>query len=94
MTLTETNTDMSDVKRRGEAIYRERLQSVLEPEHDGAAVAIDVESGDYIVDRSWAFAVRRLREQRPEGYVFARFIGPATPAENALAARLTPGSKR
>jgi hypothetical protein len=80
---------MASIEERGQAIYDERLKAILEPEHSGHAVAIHLDSGDYVVHRNWAMAMRELRRRHPEGEVYALFIGPPTPAEMALAGRLS-----
>jgi len=80
---------MASIEERGQAIYDERLKAILEPAHNGQAVAIHLNSGDYAIHRNWARAMRELRQQHPEGEVYALFIGPPTPAEMALAGRIS-----
>ena len=36
-----------EISIRGETIYRERIQSSVEPAKRGSFVVIDIESGDY-----------------------------------------------
>jgi hypothetical protein len=79
---------MTSIEERGQALYDERLRKILESEHSGEAVAIHLSSGDYVVHRNWATAMRQLRRQHPDGEVYTLFIGPPTPAEIALATRL------
>ncbi len=40
-----------DFLQRGKRIYEERLKSLLEPDHKGEIVAVEVESGDYFLGR-------------------------------------------
>ena len=45
-----------EIAAKGEAIYRERVQSEVEPGKKGSFVVIDVETGDYEVDAGDAAA--------------------------------------
>ena len=40
-----------DLLERGERIYEERLKSLLEPDHKGEIVAVEVESGEYFLGK-------------------------------------------
>lgn len=88
----EANTIGGDaIQTRGQAIYEERLKSVLEPAHNGQSVAIHLDTGDYVVDRNWSRAIRKLRETHKEGFVYSLFIGPPTNAEFLLGSKLSAG---
>jgi hypothetical protein len=65
----------SSTVERGERLYRERLRCILEPDHNGECVAIDVESGDYEVDPSALAALDRARVRRPSGRFFLGRVG-------------------
>ncbi len=41
-----------DLLERGKKIYEERLKSLLEPDHKGEIVAVEVESGDHFLGKS------------------------------------------
>lgn len=81
-------TATATIEERGKTLYEERLREKLEAERLGEAVAIHLESGDYVVNRRWAKAMNELRKLHPAGEVFTRFIGPPTPDEIALATML------
>lgn len=78
---------LDELSHRGEAIYKERLQSTLEPEHNGETVAIHLDSGDYVLAGRYTEAMRVLRERHPEGLMMARHIGPLD-EDSPLARRL------
>ncbi len=70
-----------DVARRGLAIYEEKLRAILEPEQNGKAVAINVETGEYVVADDLPDARRLLREKYPPRTIsMSRIIGPETDA--------------
>lgn len=84
----------AEVARRGAAIYEEKLKAVLEPEQNGRAVAIHIDTGEYAVADNWALARKTMRERQPDGMVYSRTIGPPTSADHALAHRMLAGQKR
>jgi hypothetical protein len=90
--LTE-GTVFEEVARRGRAIYEQNLKAQLEPAHNGKAIAIHVDTGDYALGENWAVARQRLRALHPKGMIASFTIGPATDNDFALANRLAAGQK-
>jgi hypothetical protein len=82
-----------DVARHGRAIYEEKLKTALEPEQNGKAIAIHLDTGDWAVAEHWGAARRVLRQRRPAGLIASFMIGPAAPDEHALAHRIAAGQK-
>lgn len=66
------------VTRRGLAVYDARLKAQLEPAHNGEAVAIHVDSGEYAVARTSGVAMREMRRRRPDGPLVLHTIGPVS----------------
>ena len=54
-----------DFLQRGKRIYEERLKSLLEPEHNGEMLAVEVESGDYFLGRTATEAYRKAKAKHP-----------------------------
>lgn len=52
--------------RRGKEIYDRDIRSLVEPEHDGKFVAIDVDSGCWALGEEKLDAADRLEAERPE----------------------------
>ena len=52
--------------RLGKAIYQRDILPRVETGHFGEYVAIDVETGDWVVAETTRIAVERLRERRPD----------------------------
>ena len=59
----------------GQAIYREKIRPLVHPQHKGKMVIIDVETGDYEMDRDSVAALQRLRERNPECFTFGVRVG-------------------
>ena len=64
-----------EVAIRGEAMYRERIRSLVEPARKGSFVVIDVESGEYEVGAGDAAATRKLLDRRPDAVTYAIRVG-------------------
>jgi len=81
---------LTQLSRRGLAIYEEKLKASLEPDQNGRFVAIRVQTGDYAVGRSSSDATRQiLKVHPPDGQLVIRKIGPEP--EYGLAARYLAG---
>ena len=64
-----------EIGDRGSAIYASKLRPLLEPQHCGEFVAIDVETEDYEVSIDPDVASDRLWERRPEAQILVERIG-------------------
>ena len=64
-----------EIGRRGETLYRGKIKPLVDPVHYGKFVVIDVETGDYEIDKRDAVASQRLRERRPEAITYGVRIG-------------------
>ena len=61
--------------RRGDALYDKIIRPTFEPIHNGQFAAIDIDSGDFEIDRSELAALDRLRQRRPQAQPWLRKIG-------------------
>jgi hypothetical protein len=84
---------LDEVTRRGSRIYEDQLKADLEREFLGQVVAIHPDSGEHEVAAREEEALRKLRVRQPDGLLFVRRIGPPTPSDLRLAARLA-GQRR
>ena len=66
---------LEETVRRGEAIYEDRLRSVVEPGNKGKVIAIEVDGGEYEIAENALVASDRLRERVPDAEVFLGRIG-------------------
>jgi hypothetical protein len=70
-----TDAELNDFVRRAEEIYATRLKSVLEPEHLDEFVAIEPDSGEYVLGKTLAEASRAARKSYPNRLTHAMRIG-------------------
>ena len=80
---------LSELSRRALAYYRESLQPILEPEHEGEGIAIHPDTGDYVVAETPTHASREMRSRHPADSFFTLRIGPSP--DYSLISRLTAG---
>ena len=64
-----------EVARRGDEIYEREVLPSLGPEDEGKFALIDVETGDYEVDRDELAASDRLFARHPDAQVWTRQVG-------------------
>ena len=70
--------DNNEIVRKARKIYEGQLRSVLEPEHIGKFLIIDVKSGDYEVDTNDIAASKRAHIKHPDGEFFGMRVGYRT----------------
>ncbi len=63
--------------RRGEQVFLGRIMQQIAPGHDRDYVAIDIETGEYEVDRNELAAFDRLLARLPRVQVWLRRVGSA-----------------
>ena len=64
-----------EIARRGEEIYAARLRSVLEKDHHGEVVVMDVESGDYEIKQDSPAANKRALAKHPGAVLYGIRVG-------------------
>jgi hypothetical protein len=82
MAYQNTIPVLGELSARGKRVYAERLKVILEPEHIGAFVAIEPESGRYFLGSSGAEALIMARDAMPESLFFLARVG--YPAADSL----------
>lgn len=59
--------------KRGKEIYQQKLKTMLEKDHKGEIVAIEVESEDYFLGKTVIEATDKGKKKHPEkGFYFIR----------------------
>ncbi len=67
------------IAEKGEKIYLEAIKPHIDLEQErGNFVVIEVETGDYEIDRRDAVATRRLLDRHPEAVTYAVRVGRPT----------------
>ena len=64
-----------EVAQRGDEIYEREVLPRLSPKDEGKFALIDVETGDYEVDRDEIAASDRLLARHPDAQVWMRQVG-------------------
>lgn len=64
-----------EIARRGDEIYEREILPRLSPNDEGKFALVDIETGDYEVDRDEVAASDRLLARRPDAQVWVRQVG-------------------
>ena len=67
-----------ETARLGKEIYERDIRPLVESEHRGQVVAIDVDTGDYAIADTASVAAKRLRGRRPDAGVWLMRVGYRT----------------
>lgn len=73
-----TIQNSQSIAELAKSIYEERIRAQVEAEHFGEFLSLDVDSGDYEIDKKLLEAMLRLKERRPNGRLFGMRIGYRT----------------
>lgn len=74
-TVPRSDREREDIASRGDEIYVREIRPHLRPEDEGKFALIDIESGDYEVDRDEVAASDRLLARRPGARVWMVQVG-------------------
>ena len=61
--------------RRGDSLYEQKVKSRVEQGNEGKFVAIDIETGEYELDKDELAAVDRLLARKHDAQIWVRRIG-------------------
>src|SRR5438309_1931245 len=75
---TNPNSASDDLIERGQAAYRERLRSILEPSHDGEFVAVEPDSGRYFLGSTASAALVTAHDAMPNNLFYLTRVGRET----------------
>ena len=64
-----------ETARVGKEIYERDIRHLVEAEHHGEVVAIDVGSGSYVLGENAIAASKGLRDQHPDAQVWLMRVG-------------------
>lgn len=74
MSIIEASLTKEEFARRGEEIYEE-IKGIIEGEHKGEIVAIEIETGDYFIAPSVIKAVKKAKGKHPSKIFYIKRIG-------------------
>lgn len=75
MSVKQPRYSVEETARRGDEIYERQVRAQVEADNQGRVVAIDVESGAYMVDDNALVASERLLAEHPEAEIWCVRIG-------------------
>jgi hypothetical protein len=78
LAVPTTKRTPDELNRLAQGIYDRKVRPVLKPEDDGKFVAIDVDTGDYVMDRDDHTAVMTLRARQPAADMWLMRVGYPT----------------
>jgi hypothetical protein len=73
--ITGPRHSREEIAQRGDEIYERVVLPNVGPDDEGKFVVIDIETGDYEIDRDEVAATDRLVERHPEAKGWLRQIG-------------------
>lgn len=68
----------ADTARLGKEIYEKDIRHLVEADHQGEVIAIDIDSGGYALGENAIAASERLRARHPEAEVWLMRVGHRT----------------
>ena len=67
--------NIEEMAERGRKLYEERIKASVDPIHYGKFVVIDLDTGDYEIDKRHISAIKKLRERRPGALTYGIRVG-------------------
>ncbi|MEY2978964.1 MAG: hypothetical protein ACO31I_10240 [Prochlorotrichaceae cyanobacterium] len=75
MVVRQPRYSKEEFAQRGDYLYETQIKSQVETGNDGKIVAIDLESGNFEVDKSEIVACARLEARHPDAQIWMVRIG-------------------
>ena len=75
MTVKHPRDSKEECAQRGDDLYENQIKSQIEAGNNGKVVAIDLETGDFEVDKSEIAACDRLEARHPDAQIWIVRIG-------------------
>lgn len=73
--MASLSHDISEQAALGRELYEKHVKEHVDPAHYGEFCVIDLETGDFEVDKRHILAVSKLRERRPGAMTFGIRVG-------------------
>lgn len=84
------NQNLREISTAGERLYHTKLKKLLERQHRGEFVAIEVQSGDYFLGKTQADALAAAKRKYPERLL--HFVKIGFPATVSMSSQVKPSS--
>jgi len=76
--MSRTVHSDDEVVRLGQALYEERIRSKLSTDDRGKFLAVDIETGDYALDKDELQALKRAQARNREAVLYLLRVGSST----------------
>ena len=73
--MFDTPTTIDNVGDRGQAVYDSNIRHLVEPAHHGKFIAVEPDSGDYVIHDRIVDAMLDMKARRPHSYSHIIRIG-------------------
>ncbi len=73
--MTKPSMQEDEIARRAWELYEQRIRSEVESEHKGELMVINVESGEYVMDRDDLTAVRKAQQKFSGAALYTMRVG-------------------
>lgn len=73
--MFDTPTNIDNVGERGQTVYDANIRHVVEPAHHGKFIAVEPDSGDYVIRDRIVDAMLDMKAKRPDAYSHIIRIG-------------------
>lgn len=73
--MSVSNGRKGDIARRGQAIYDQRIRPLVDPEHRGEFLVLNVDTGEYEIDPEDVVATERARARFADAPLFTVRVG-------------------
>ena len=74
--MTHATVSREEIAQRGKEIYQQRIRTHIEtPENIGKIIAIDLNTGEYEIDKDLLATCHRLQAKQPNAVTWVERIG-------------------
>lgn len=73
--MSTVHLSRHEIVQRGSDIYERNIRPLVDPQHQGKFIAVDVETGAYEMDEDMLSATKRLRQRRLEAVMYTLRVG-------------------
>lgn len=75
MSATYPRYNKEEYGRRGDEVYAQKIRALVERDHIGEIVALDIESGEFEVAKESLLAASRLKSRMPDAQIWCVRVG-------------------
>ena len=73
--MLDVTLSREEIAARGEEIYERAIRSKVESQFDGFFLVLDIETGEYELDRDDLVATKRMLAKHPDAVLYGLRIG-------------------